>query len=84
MKGVNHIQKSWPLTYHLETSPLICRAIQRTGFYMIGSSVMKELIIFLTASLASCDEVLKTLDFMMFFLALLNLFEIFLHDFLAA
>ena len=29
--------------YDLETSPLICKAHQRTGFYMIGSSVMKEL-----------------------------------------
>ena len=28
--------------YHLETSPLICSANQRTGFYMIGTSVMKE------------------------------------------
>ena len=29
--------------YHIETSPLICRANQWTGFYMIGTSVMKEL-----------------------------------------
>ena len=28
---------------HIETSPLICSADQRTGFYMIGSSAMKEL-----------------------------------------
>ena len=28
----------------METSPLICRANQWTGFYMIGASVMKELI----------------------------------------
>ena len=27
----------------IETSPLICRANQKTGFYMIGTSVMKEL-----------------------------------------
>ena len=30
--------------YHIETSPLICRADQWTGFYMITASVMKELI----------------------------------------
>ena len=29
--------------YHIETSPLICRANQWTGFYMRGTSVMKEL-----------------------------------------
>ena len=29
--------------YHKETSPLICRANQWTGFYMIMASVMKEL-----------------------------------------
>ena len=28
---------------HIETSPLICRANQLTGFYMIGTSVMKQL-----------------------------------------
>ena len=28
---------------HVETSPLICSANQRTGFYMITASVMKEL-----------------------------------------
>ena len=27
--------------YHIETSPVICRANQWTGFYMIGNSVMK-------------------------------------------
>ena len=27
----------------METSPLICSANQWTGFYMIGTSVMKEL-----------------------------------------
>ena len=31
--------------YHIKTSPLICSASQWTGFYMIGSSVMKELIL---------------------------------------
>ena len=30
-------------SYHIETSPLICRANQWTGFYMIGTSAMKEL-----------------------------------------
>ena len=30
--------------YHIETSLLIWRAIQWTGFYMITASVMKELI----------------------------------------
>ena len=29
--------------YHTETSPLICRASQWTGFNIIGTSVMKEL-----------------------------------------
>ena len=27
----------------METNPLICRAKQWTGFYIIGTSVMKEL-----------------------------------------
>ena len=30
--------------YNIETSPLICKANQWTGFYMITASVMKELI----------------------------------------
>ena len=30
--------------YHIETSPLTCKANQWTGFYMTGTSVMKELI----------------------------------------
>ena len=29
---------------HIETSPLICRANQWTGFCMIGTPLMKELI----------------------------------------
>ena len=29
--------------YHIETSPLICRANQWTDFYMTGTSIMKEL-----------------------------------------
>ena len=28
---------------HIETKPLICRANQWIGFYMIGTSIMKEL-----------------------------------------
>ena len=31
--------------YHIETSTLICPANQWTGFYMRGTSVMKELMI---------------------------------------
>ena len=34
----------------METRSLICRANQWTGFYMIGTSVMKELKITLSAS----------------------------------
>ena len=37
------ITLSWRYLYHIEISPLICRANQWTGFYMIGTSVMKEL-----------------------------------------
>ena len=37
--------------YHTETSPLICSVNQWTGFYMIGASVMKELITCATAIL---------------------------------
>ena len=29
--------------YHIETSPLLCRANHWTGFYMIETSVMKKL-----------------------------------------
>ena len=29
--------------YHKETSPLICRANQWSGYYITGTSVMKEL-----------------------------------------
>ena len=29
--------------YHIQTSPLVCRANQWTGFNMIWTSVMKEL-----------------------------------------
>ena len=31
-------------SYHIETSPLICRANHWTGFYMITASVMKGLL----------------------------------------
>ena len=30
-------------SYHIETNPLICSENQWTGFYIIGTSVMKEL-----------------------------------------
>ena len=33
-----------PVVSHIETSPFICFAIQWTGFHMIGTSVMKELM----------------------------------------
>ena len=33
--------------YHIETSPLICKANQWTGFCMIGTFVMKELAHFM-------------------------------------
>ena len=29
--------------YHIETSPMVCRENQWTGFYIITASVMKEL-----------------------------------------
>ena len=32
-----------PMRYPIETSPLVCSANQRTGFYMITASVMKGL-----------------------------------------
>ena len=34
--------------YHIETSPLICSANQWTGFFMISTSVVKELTSFFT------------------------------------
>ena len=36
---------SWWRSYHIGTSPLIWRANQWTVFYMIGTSIMKELIL---------------------------------------
>ena len=44
--------------YHIETSPLICRANEWTGFYMIGTSVMKELI---TLTIESNNKNIKTI-----------------------
>ena len=45
--------------YHVETSQLICRANQRPGFYMMGTSVTKELIKFHAYRLKkdSCTDV---------------------------
>ena len=37
----------------METGLLICRANQSTGFYMIGASVMKELIKFNFSAITS-------------------------------
>ena len=31
--------------YHVETNSLVCWGIQWTGFYMIGASAMKKLIV---------------------------------------
>ena len=38
---------------YIETNPLICPANQWTGFYVIGNSVMKELILDFTFGLRS-------------------------------
>ena len=43
--------------YHIETSPLICRANQWTGFYMITVSAMKELKTL--PRITSCKETYK-------------------------
>ena len=34
--------------YNIKTSPLICFANQRTGFYMIETSIMKELSFYMS------------------------------------
>ena len=51
--------------YHIETSPLICRANEWTGFYMKGASVMKranELIV-LSYLIFTCSELtIETLE----------------------
>ena len=31
-------------TYYIETSPLVCFANQLTGFYMIGASAVRDLM----------------------------------------
>ena len=38
--------------YGIETSPLICRANHYTGFYMVSTSVMKEVI---ASHFANCE-----------------------------
>ena len=46
-----HLTLPWrrPLSYyHIETSPLICRTDQWTGFYMITVAIMKGLSFFAT------------------------------------
>ena len=43
--GDNWLFRDWRL-YHIETSPLICFANQRTGFFMIGTPIAKELKVF--------------------------------------
>ena len=40
-------------SYYVETSPLICRANKWTGFYMIGTSVKKKLVLSLLIWLVS-------------------------------
>ena len=42
--------------YHTETSPLVCRANQWTGFYMTMASVMKEL----KAKESESSKIIKT------------------------
>ena len=39
----SYLTVSWWRSYHVESSPLIRKVNQWTGFYMIGTSVMKEL-----------------------------------------
>ena len=45
--------------YHVETSPLICIANQWTGFYMMGTSFMKELKCFPYSLIASDSPILS-------------------------
>ena len=50
--------------YHIETSSLIYRRNQRVGFYMIGTSVMKELNRMLDDEKVILEDILsKTLSF---------------------
>ena len=44
---------------YIETSPLICRANQWTGFYMIRTSVMKELSPFFPGPASNEIEILR-------------------------
>ena len=41
MTNINFFYDGSP--YHIETSPLNCKANQWTGFFMIGTSIIKEL-----------------------------------------
>ena len=54
--------------YHIETSPLICRANQWTGFYMIGTSVMKELKVLVYGLISS--PFFATTDYCFYFFLL--------------
>ena len=45
--------------YHTETSPVICFANQWTGFYVIGTTVMKALKTKIIAMAFSSSELLK-------------------------
>ena len=38
-----YLYPKWVKSLYIETSPLICKANQWTGFYMIGTSIMKVL-----------------------------------------
>ena len=42
LRSATFLTLSWRSSHHIETSPLICSAYQWTGFYMIGTSAMKE------------------------------------------
>ena len=62
--------------YHRKTSPLICRANQWTGFYMTGTSVMKNLLILAKWQLITLADILTNFteipfnDFIIFLLPL--------------
>ena len=52
----------------METSPLICLANQWSGFYMITTSVMKELrSIFTLCKNQSLDLMCKSIDWVLYF-----------------
>ena len=42
--------------YHIETSPLICSVNQWAGFYLVGISVMKELLIAGVRKIQRCNQ----------------------------